>query len=140
MTGDPDVVAKAQMAFDAFLEWAEQTRLKATHPELSLVSETHGYGGTFDALLVSNKRALGDWKSSSDVHPEMLMQVAAYQRLWDEHHPEDPITGGLHLIRFDKVTGGYTHRYWPELEDAWLAFLHCRALYDLKATLKQRCR
>lgn len=140
MAGEPEVVQRAQQAFDAFLEWAEQTRLKATHPEVTLVSERYRLGGTFDALLVSDKRAMGDWKSSDGLYPEMLMQIAAYGKLWEEAHPDEPITGGYHLLRFDKTHGDYTHRYWPELGVAWEAFLHCRALYDLKAQLKQRCR
>lgn len=140
MTGEAETVAKGQRAFDAFLEWAEQTRLKATHPEVTLISERYRVGGTFDALLVSNKRAMGDWKSSDGLYPEMLMQIAAYGKLWEEAHPEEPITGGYHLLRFDKHHGDYTHRYWGELEEAWKAFLLCRQLYELRPRLKQRCR
>ena len=140
MLGEPDVVKRATQAFGAFQEWAEQTRLKATHPEVSLVSERYKVGGTFDALLINDRRAMGDWKSSDGLYPEYLMQIAAYGKLWEEAHPDEPITGGYHLLRFDKTFGDYTHRYWPELETAWQAFLHCRALYDLKAALKLRCR
>jgi hypothetical protein len=140
MTGEPTVVEKGQKAFDAFLEWAEHTRLKATHPEVSIVSETYRFGGTFDALLISDKRAMGDWKSADGLYPEMLMQIAAYGHLWTEAHPEEPITGGYHLLRFDKTHGDYHHSYWPELNAAWAAFKLCLRLYDLRADLKQRCR
>lgn len=140
MHGEPDVVSRAQKSFDAFLEWAEQTRLKATHPEVTLISERYRVGGTFDALLVSNRRAMGDWKSSDGLYPEMLMQVAAYGKLWEEAHPDEPITGGYHILRFDKTTAGYTHHYWPELDAAWEAFQLCRSLYDARATLKRLAR
>ncbi len=140
MTGDTDTVSRGQKAFDAFLEWAEQTHLKATHPETTLISEKYRIGGTLDALLLGGKRAMGDWKSADGLYPEALMQLAAYGALWNEAHPQEPITGGYHLVRFDKTHADYHHHYWPELEDAWTAFQHCRALYDLRAALKQRCR
>jgi hypothetical protein len=140
MAGEPAIVAKAERAYGAFLEWAEQTRLRVTEPELSLVSEEHQFGGTLDALFLSGRRAVGDWKTADQVYPEALLQLAAYGRLWDETYPADPITGGYHLLRFDKTFGDFHHHYWPELEDAWVAFLHCRALYDLRGQLKLRCR
>src|SRR4029450_13417956 len=39
--GEPDVVAKAQVGFGAFVEWATMTRLKIEESEVSLVSERH---------------------------------------------------------------------------------------------------
>lgn len=137
-TGTADVVEKAQRAFNAFLEWADQTQLRATHTEISLVSEKHRFGGTFDALLVRGKRSMGDWKSSNAVYPEYLVQVAAYGKLWEEHHPEEPIDGGFHLVRFDKQFADFHHHWWGELDRAWDAFLHLRALYDINKELTAR--
>lgn len=136
--GDPDVCAKAQMAFGAFLEWADQTQLKVTHTEVPLISERYRFGGTFDALLVRGKRAMGDWKSSNGVYPEYLVQVAAYGKLWEETHPDEPIDGGFHLLRFDKTYGDFKHHWWGELDRAWEAFLHLRALYDINKELTKR--
>jgi hypothetical protein len=135
-----DVVARAEKSFGAFLEWATQTQLRITETEVSLVSEQYRYGGTLDAMLISEKRACGDWKTSNALYPDMLLQIAAYGRLWDEAHPEDPVTGGFHLLRFDKQYGGFSHHWWDELETAWQAFLHLRALYDLDRELKARVK
>jgi hypothetical protein len=136
--GDPDVCAKAKVAFGAFEEWARNTQLRVTHTELSLISEKYRFGGTLDAILIGNRRAIGDWKSGRSIYPEHLIQVAAYEQLWRENFPDDPITGGLHIVKFDKIHGDFVHRWWNELERAWLAFRHLRALYDIDIELKAR--
>jgi len=139
-SGDPDVCKRAEVAFGAFLEWADQTQLRVTHTEMPLVSEQHKFGGTFDAILVRGKRAMGDWKSSNGIYPDYLIQVAAYGQLWRETHPDEPIDGGYHLLRFDKTYGDFKHHWWGELEAGWQAFLHLRALYDLEKELKARAK
>lgn len=133
-----EVVSRAKTAFGAFLEWADQTQLVATHTELPLVSEQYRYGGTFDAILVRGKRAMGDWKSSNGVYPEYLAQLAAYGQLWRENHPEEPLDGGFHLLRFDKTYGDFTHRYWPELDAGWRYFKSLRDAYSETSELKRR--
>lgn len=137
---DPGVEEKAKSAFGAFEEWARQTQLLVTETEVSMISEKHRFGGTMDALLVSGKRAVGDWKSSNALYPEYLCQVAAYGILWEETHPDEPITGGYHLLRFDKTHGDFTHKWWGELETAKKAFLLMRELYEIDKELKQRIK
>jgi hypothetical protein len=138
--GPQDVVTKAQRGYLAFLEWTQQTRLKIEETEVSLVSEEHRFGGTFDALLVGDKRVMADFKTASAVYPEHLMQVSAYAKLWENHHPEAPIDGGYYILRFSRDYGDFAANWYGELDAAWNAFLHCRALYDLKAELAKRCR
>lgn len=137
-SGEPEIVSKAQKSFGAFLEWADQTQLKATHTEMPLVSEKHKFGGTFDALLVKGKRAMGDWKTSNGVYLEYLAQVAAYGILWDEHFPNEPIDGGFHLLRFDKEYGDFHAHWWGELEAGKRYFLNLRAAYEDSKELKKR--
>ena len=131
---------KAQASFEAFLEWESQTQLQVTQTELPLVSEAHRFGGTFDAILIHGKRSIGDWKTSGAVYPEYLIQVAAYGRLWEETFPDQPITGGYHLLRFDKAYGDFSHKWWGELDAAWRAFLLLRELYEIEKELKLRAK
>jgi len=140
MAGDPEVVKRAQTALDAFHQWAAQTNLKIVEPEVSLVSELYRFGGTMDAILLNDRRAISDWKSSAALYPDMLVQIAAYGFLWNEHHPDDPITGGFHLVRFDKVYGDFHHHYWGELDAAWETFVALRRVYDLEQELRKRAR
>jgi hypothetical protein len=137
--GPPAVVAQAQIGFGNFLEWTQQTKLKIEETEISLVSERHQYGGTFDATLVGGRRAMCDYKTAPRLYEEHLVQLAAYGALWNEHSPGRPIDGGFYLLRFSREYGDFTAHRFAELDDAWVAFQHCRALYDLKIRLKKRC-
>lgn len=133
-----DVIFRAKQAFASFLEWAKQTQLKMTYTELPLISEKYRYGGTFDAMLVQGRRALGDWKTSSGLYPDMLIQVAAYGMLWEENYPDMPIEGGYHIIRFDKQYADFHHHHWAELEVAKQSFLMMRQLYENAKELRKR--
>jgi hypothetical protein len=138
--GPSDVIQRAQSAFGAFLEWAEQTRLKVDKTELPLVSEKYGFGGTFDAILIKSKRAMGDWKSSNGIYGEYLAQLAAYGILWEENFPDEPLDGGFHLCRFDKTHGDFTHKWWGELKAGWEYFIRLREAYEYDKELKARAK
>ena len=129
---------KADRAFNAFLEWADASELKPAHTETSLVSEKYGFGGTLDTMFIRGKLAVGDWKTSNAIYMDMLCQVAAYGELWEENHPDQPIEGGYHIIRFDKTYGDFSHHWYPELDDAWTYFKLVREAYDLAKALKKR--
>lgn len=134
---DPELIEKAQKPFGAFLEWAGSTHLTPTETEVSLISRTYRFGGTLDAMLVNGKLALGDWKTSNGVYGDYLMQLAAYGQLWSENRSE-AITGGFHLIRFDKEHGDFHHHWYGDLADAWEMFRHLRLAYDFDKKLKKR--
>ena len=131
-------VAAAKTAFRAFLTWAEQSKLKVTHTELSLVSEKHRFAGCLDAMLVDGERSLGDWKTSNRIYGDYLMQLGAYGILWDENFPDMPITGGYHLIKFGKEFPDFTHHFWSDLEEAKHCFLLLREAYDLVKRIDKR--
>ena len=131
-------IARADIAFSAFLEWAKSSELEPAHTETKLVSETYKFGGTLDAMFIKGKLAVCDWKTSNAIYGEMLAQVAAYGLLWEENNPDQPIEGGYHIIRFDKTYGDFSHHYYPELDDALEYFLLCREAYDLAKKLKKR--
>lgn len=131
-------VSQATSAFGAYEAWARSSKLEITHTEILMQSEKYRFGGTPDAIgMLDGKRCLLDWKTGS-VYMDALLQVAAYRMLWEENHPEEPIDGGFHVIRFGKDTGDFTHRYFTELDDAWQMFLHLRAAYDFDKRLKKR--
>lgn len=137
-----EILAKADGAYRAFIEWANQTQFKIAHSEMPLVSEAYRYGGTLDCMLVNGKLALGDYKTSNSIRVGMLCQLAAYRNLWEENRPEEPITGGFHLLRFSRPEHKddpvhFSHHYWSDLSIAWEAFKHMRALYDINSRLKK---
>jgi len=129
----------AEPAFAAFLQWAEQSRLEVQETEKALVSEKYRFGGTRDAIMVSGKRAIGDWKTSNAIYPEMLCQLAAYGILDEE--AGNVVDGGYHLVKFTKQTlptdpVHFSHHYWSHLDAPRKAFLLMRELYDLMAQIK----
>jgi len=137
-----DVGDKASNAFLAFLGWAEQTNLEVVKTEQSLVSETHRFGGTMDGniLTIQNKLSIADWKSSNALYPDMLLQVGAYGLLWNENHPENPVTGGYELVRFSKENGDFEHRHFDDLSAEQAAFLLMRKLYDAMKAVEKRVK
>ncbi len=138
----PDILAKADHAFEAYKKWAAQTQLRVTHPEVSLVSRTHRFGGTIDGALVGGDVALLDFKSSNGIYQDMLVQVAGgYALLWEEHFSV-PLTG-LHLLRFSKPKAAddpitFSHHFWgPEIFPiAKEQFLLLRRAYDVDKRLR----
>ena len=134
---DLNTIQQAIRAFGSCLEWKRQTKLEVLESELPLISEKYRFGGTLDAMLIQSKLSLGDWKTSANIFPDFLCQLAAYGILWEENYPSMPLEGGFHLMRFSKQ-GDFSHHWWGELEDAKEAFLLMRRLYDLDAKLKKR--
>jgi len=135
---EPEMWAKAQSSFGAFKEWSRQTQLLPVETEVPMTCRCHMIGGCLDAMLIQDRLALADWKTSNGVYLEYLCQLSAYGHLWTVNHPERPIEGGFHLLRFSKIAGDFHHMYWAQLDDAWLMFEHLRAAYDLEKKVKER--
>ena len=137
-----EVLELAQGAFRAYEKWAKQTKLKAVAPETRLVSEKYRYGGTLDAMLVDGELSLGDWKTSNSVRSDYLIQLAAYENLWEENNPDRLVTGGFHLLKFSKPEHPddpvhFSHHHWSHLDLAWEAFKHMRELYEMTKRLEK---
>ncbi len=139
----PEVVVKAQPAFEAFLSWAAQSKFEISETEVQLTSRRYLFGGTRDAILIDGKRSLGDWKTSNAIYPEYLLQLAAYGILDEE--AGNTIEGGYHLLRFSKQEQPddpvqFSHHYWSQLDKGKKAFLLLREAYDLMSELKKLAR
>ena len=127
-----EISTDCESALLAFYEWRDSVKLEATGSEVPMVSEKFGYGGTIDyPALVSRRRVILDLKTSKGVYPDHRIQLAAYGWLWNETHPDDPVTG-YHLLQVGKETGGFAHFYYPSLEKEFQAFLLLRELYRLQ--------
>jgi hypothetical protein len=129
--------AKVEGAVAAFKAWREQTRIDLVASEVPLVSEKHGFGGCIDAVGTGAEGAiLIDFKSSKDLYPDTVVQVAAYRALWNEHHPDVQIAS-CHVLRWDPE-GGFHHHKLSDLSVAagWRVFLACLEIYNLRKTVK----
>lgn len=138
---DPSELKKALTALEGFTEWISMSRAVVIATEVPLVSEAHLVGGTLDAVIqVNDKFYIGDWKTSNSLYADYLCQIAAYKLLWEENHPQYPIDGGFHLVRFDKEYGDFEHRFFKQLTAELEAFLHMRELYGLMRKVERRVR
>jgi hypothetical protein len=133
-----DVALQAMQGFENYLRWEATTKMQIVEQEIPLVSAKYKFGGTPDAIMVGEELALGDWKTSNKIYPDMLIQLAAYKVLWEENFPDRPITGGFHLCRFSKEHADFAHHYWAELDDAWEQFKLFREAYEIDKRLRKR--
>jgi PD-(D/E)XK nuclease superfamily len=131
---DPDERAKAATSFKAFRAWRAEFHVRAHAQEVSLVSERLQFGGTLDTIaVVRNGLALLEFKTSSDVYEDHLMQMAAYGILWEETHPNEILTAGYHLILLPKDGAKNVHREYTrdQLKPYRKKFKLYRKAYDL---------
>jgi len=135
---DPELLSLAETAYLNFLQWKENYKFEAIETEPHLISEVYQFGGTPDMIArINGKPALFDWKSGSGIYEDYLIQISAYKVLWEENHPDILLDGGFHLLRIDKESATFTHKYWHNLDRAWEAFLHLLELHTLHKELKR---
>ena len=134
------IIELAKQGFENYLTWAANTKIEIIEQEMELVSEIYRFGGCPDAIGVDaqGRLCLPDWKTSNGVYPDYIIQLAAYKQLWEENHPDKPLTGGFHLCRFSKEHADFAHHYWSELDDAWEQFKLFRQAYEISKKLKKR--
>jgi hypothetical protein len=140
---DLAIRSKAEHAFMAYLDWCSQVNLSVEAAEISLVSERFQYGGTFDAVMRGGYLRLLDYKTSSGLYPEMLVQVGGgYSLLWEEHFPEKTLEG-IDLLRISKPKApddpiSFEHRHWSAelFPIAQEQFMILRRAYELDKRLK----
>lgn len=126
----PDVVDLASNVFLKFLEYWQQEKLSYVASELELVSDSMFYGGKLDVVGRDNdaRLVLIDLKSSKQIFPPHLIQVAAYEELWNEKHDEK--INRRAIFRNGKKEKGDTELRWlPPLPNHFDAFKLQLALY-----------
>ncbi len=136
---NPDMRQKAWSGFNAYQAWSKNYNVRVIAQEIQLVSEKYKFGGTPDFVGVANNTlALFDIKTSGGIYTDYLVQVAAYGELWNENNPDNPITGGYHILRFSKENGDFGHHHYADLSEAWRQFVLFREAYDIDKILRKR--
>lgn len=126
-------IQQAQVAFQNFKEWWASQDLNVIASEIRLVSEEYRYGGAIDcvAKAADGNIVLLDIKTSKSIYPEMHYQLAAYQYMWNENRPKQPIDRAF-IIRLSKEDGSISFHAMGDLAIEWQIFLHLRDLYELR--------
>lgn len=110
-------------AMKAFLAWWESEGLVPVATEEWLVDIELGFGGTLDCVCRDKNGLLvmTDWKTSKAIRDKNLLQVAAYDLLWDaaKHYSSNPIfqeqISRAYIVRVDKATA--EHEIFPVFRD-----------------------
>ncbi len=133
---DNEQVKQAESAFAEFVNWKEVYKFELKHSEHLLVSEQYQYGGQIDIAAVQGGRAIVDIKTSNAIYEDHKIQLAAYNNLWNENYPEEPIEA-WYILQLGK-DGGFAYYSLPAstIEAGWRAFVLLRELHDLKKKLK----
>jgi hypothetical protein len=131
----PDHLRKAWTSFSAFRAWRQRCEVRAIAQEVPLVSERYQYGGTPDTVaMIGGGLGLLDFKTSPKPYPEHLIGLAAHGQLWQERHPQHPLTS-YHLIILPKDGGAFQHFAYQDLGLHWKLF----QLYLEAYRLDQSC-
>lgn len=132
-------IERGRNGYREALNWKSQTGLFIVSLEVHLISEQHKFGGTPDGATERNgKIGLADWKTSGKLYDSFLLQLAAYWILWEENHPDQPITDGVHVVRFSKDYGDFTHAHFDQLDLEKVQFLALRECYARDLVIKRR--
>jgi len=136
----PADVEKATMAFESFRDWWGKQSLAYVSSELQLVNKVYEYGGTVDMVAREGENVyhLIDFKTSSGIYDEYIVQVAAYAALCNMTSKDGSEISKCHIIKMSKEDGSlqqYTLSD-QQIEWGWDVFKHALALYNLKKTMK----
>lgn len=118
MPTDPKAAAGA----NAFLTWFRSHKIEPIHVERMVLSRTWYYAGTVDFYgRIDGEMCVLDFKTSSGLYLEMLLQLAAYAVAITEETKEPIRTGWI--VRLDKKSGTCQTFKIPltdQVKDAWL--------------------
>lgn len=132
---EPPVIAQeAQWAFDAWQKWREESKLEPLMIEQRVYSIKYGFAGTTDIIgKVNGQLVVGDWKTSSGVYLEHLIQVSAYREALHEmgHYTGERI-GGV-VVKLPKTAGDKKFKATivtpEEMDEHFKTFLAVRDLW-----------
>ena len=129
----------------AFMEWERLYKVSMLSSEGTVFNSLHGYAGTLDLdcrLYLPGDpdqiRVVVDFKSSSGIYDEHIMQLASYVEA-AQSMSDDKIHGGM-IVRLDKETGICEPHYYSyeELELPFQAFVKVKEFCDLDRAWKNK--
>jgi len=128
-------IKQAENAFEGFVDWKQAFKFELLQSEHLLISERYQYGGQLDIAAIQGKRAIIDIKTSNNIYPAHVIQIAAYKNLWDENFPGQPIET-CYILRLSKDKDeGFSYHNYRDVSNAFRAFVILRELHDLEKKL-----
>jgi len=143
----PELGPEAALALSKWKEWEKEREFEPLFIEQQVFSLVHGYAGTLDMIArytrADGKRvlALVDWKTSSGIYAEYLLQIGAYHgAIREMGHFENEELDGL-IVKIPKTSGKEEIRI-VEIPHAAIVekylpgFLRVNALFDVMKGLE----
>jgi hypothetical protein len=101
---------------NAFLSWVEENKPKFLFSEKICYSKQYNFVGIIDCAFTLGKekhkiKHIGDFKTSSAIYPEMILQVSAYQAAEEEESGNE--YGDKWILRFGKDDGNFEAKSFP---------------------------
>lgn len=94
----------SSLGFTAFKSFMFDIKPTIIMREQLVYNEVLKYAGTFDAFAeINGKSYILDWKTSSSIQGDYMMQLAGYAMCM----PDDIKVDGLGIVHLDKFTGKY---------------------------------
>lgn len=130
-------IMPAEIACDNFKTMWEASGYQVISTELQMVSEKYRYGGTLDVLFLdeANRRTLGDIKITSAIRPSHKYQLAGYENLNNENHPDMPIERRC-IFHVPKEPGDIVDTKWIDPKKIGKAFEIFLAQLNLMQKMK----
>ena len=122
---------------NAFEEWVQAHDVEIIEPERVIFSREHFYAGTCDVYgYIDGELCIGDFKTSSGVYVDHLLQTAAYQIAVEEELDKE--IPARWLIRLDKKTGEFHAERHARNNMHSDAFLALRTLHGLMSKIEDK--
>lgn len=130
-------IDKAENSFLSFLEWEKDKEIEYIKSELILVSDFHRYGGTVDCYCkINGVPTLLDFKTGKAIYPEMIVQLAAYRNLLQEHGYRVDEVRILRIGRSEDE--GFEERKEKDLSLHWEMFKLLRQVYEYQKIINRK--
>jgi hypothetical protein len=128
---------QAKNGYLAFCDWEMLWKPeKYAYSEVKLVSEKYQFGGTIDIIaLKENHYHILDIKTSNHIHPEMVIQIAAYKKLFEENFDEQIKSCSIIKVEKGKREYSFFTATDNELDASWSVFQSLLELNQLKSKI-----
>ena len=101
--------------FNAFKSWLEIRKFTLIDGERIVWSKKYRVAGTVDVVgNIDGKVYLLDLKTSKAIYPEMLLQISAYRKMYEE--VTNTKIQKLAILRLDKITGDFEFKKYTNKE------------------------
>jgi hypothetical protein len=81
--------------------------------------------------MIGGGLGLIDFKTSRKPYPDHLVSLAAHGRLWEENHPDQPLSS-YHLLCLPKDGSAFKHHAYADLSQQWELFQLWLTAYRLE--------